>query len=206
MSAGRRTAHGWTRHGRGWYFLRMITRALSGSVRHAALVVAAVTLGAGAGCNSCRQPSAAGPAASGAAAEGYRVPPDGTTSLVRSLTGHRTAAGAVVVDGRLLLPEGTRIWVEVYPATSKTDTPLDRAELYLEAGGSFQAGPFTLPPASQYRLELTSKFDRNWQPRDVLGLVGPEGTKLPKSALASDNPQAPGGHLQYSALVTISRP
>ncbi len=111
-----------------------------------------------------------------------------------------------MVDGRLLLPEGTRLWVEVYPAASKTDTPLDRAELYLEAGGSFQAGPFTLPPASEYRLELTSKFDRNWQPQDVLGLVGPEGTKLPKSALVSDNPQAPGGRLQYSAVVTVSGP
>src|SRR5699024_8058160 len=98
----------------------------------------------------------------------YQPPPQGTTSLVQSVTARRNSAGEVVVNGRLLLPEGTRIWVDVYPAKNGADTPLGHAELYLDAGGVFEAGPFQVAAASQYRLELTSRFDRNWQPRDVL--------------------------------------
>lgn len=184
----------------------MIAHASSVGLRRTTVVLVAAALAAGAGCSACRQtPAATESAATGARAAPYQLPPQGTTSLVQSLTARRNASGEVVVSGRLLLPEATRIWVDVYPAAGG-ENPLGRAELYLDTGGVFEAGPFQVPAAAQYRLDLTSRFDRNWQPRDVLGVVGPDGSKLPKSALTPNNPQAPeaGGHLQYSGLVTVS--
>ncbi len=184
----------------------MIGRAAGG--RLSVLGVAAA-LGALAAAGACRSEPAPAGSTSGAAAQSsvapYTLPPDGTASLVQSLIGRRTADGQVVVTGRLLLPESTRVWVEVYPATSASDTPLDRAELYLTSDGSFEAGPFALPAARRFRIEITSRFNRDWQPRDVLGIVGTNGTRLPRSALTPNSAQAPqaGGHLEYSAFVDI---
>jgi hypothetical protein len=140
------------------------------------------------------------------AVERYTAPPEGTASLVQSLAAHRDRNGQTLVDGRLLLPAGTRIWVELFSIQSSPSAdPIGRAELYLGAGGSFQAGPFNLPGVSQCRVQVTSHFSRSWQAPEILSVIGLNGTKLPKSSLKPNNPSSPqsGGHFEYTGTVNV---
>jgi hypothetical protein len=160
-----------------------------------------------AGCHACRSTSSTTESEAPAAAT-YRPPAESATSLVESVRARRDASsGQVRIDGRLLLPMGARIWVDVYPAgVAQSADPIDRAELYLAANGTFEAGPFKVPAAdSQVRILVTSYFTTSWQPPDVIALVGLGGMKLPKAALRLDRPGAPGmgAHLEESATVRI---
>jgi hypothetical protein len=136
----------------------------------------------------------------------YTPPAEGTASLLESLTAQRVPDGRVAIRGKLLLPETTRIWVELFPIKAVVqDEPLGHAELYLDPGGTFEAGPFRVSGSGDFRVQVTSYFNKAWQPTDVLRAVGTKGVKLPKSALKLDNPGTPdvGGHLEYSKTVTI---
>lgn len=139
--------------------------------------------------------------------EPYTPPAEGTRSLVPSVTARKDVDGQVSVEGRLLLPAGTRVWVDVYPpgAAASAD-PLGRSELYLGPGGSFNAGPFKIPALTSLQVIFTSHFTRSWQPSDVLALVGANGMKLPKSALRPANPQSPqsGGFLETTVTVPVN--
>jgi hypothetical protein len=163
----------------------------------------AAALYGGPGCSS--KP----PAESDGAApvvERYIAPPEGTASLVQSLSVHRDRNSQTVVDGRLLLPAGTRIWVELFSITATPSAePIGRAELYLGPGGSFQAGPFNLPGITQCRIQVTSHFSRSWQAPEILSVIGLNGTKLPKSSLRPNDPSAPqsGGHFEYTSTVNV---
>jgi hypothetical protein len=172
--------------------------------RHA--VTLALVLVAGAACGrSTDEPPAPGGAPSAAA---YTPPAESATSLIEVVRARRDASsGQVRIDGRLLLPAGARIWVDVYSAAAASSAdPIDRAELYLSANGTFEAGPFKVPPAdSQLRVLITSYFTMSWQPAEVLSLVGLGGMKLPRDALRLDRPNAPGmgAHLEESQTVPI---
>jgi len=140
------------------------------------------------------------------AVEHYAAPPEGTASLVQSVKARRDRSGQTFVSGRLLLPAGTRIWVEVFsPTATPSDDPIGRAELYLGPSGSFEAGPFNLPGISQCRVQVTSHFSRAWQAPEILAVIGLNGTKLPKSSLKPNSPASPqsGGHLDYSGTLNI---
>ena len=158
-----------------------------------------------AACAQAPAPPAADQASAPASvAAPYTPPADGTATLVGPVTARRGADGQVSVEGRLLLPAGARVWVDVY-APGKTVDPIGRAELYLGPGGSFNAGPFKIAALSQLHVQFTSHFSRSWQPADVLALVGANGLKLPQSALRPANPQSPqsGGFLEASVTVPI---
>ena len=125
---------------------------------------------------------------------------------MQSATARRDGDGQVPVEGRLLLPQGARVWVDVYPPAAKDNAdPLGRSELYLGPAGAFNAGPFKVAALTQLHVQFTSHFTRSWQPADVLSLVGVNGMKLPKSALRPANPQAPqsGGFLEASVTIPI---
>ena len=175
------------------------------------LTLAIVALASGAsGCNACRStPQTDGAASAATGSETYTPPPENTTSLIESVRGRRDATtGQVTIDGRLLLPAGARIWVDLYPAgTGQSADPLARAEQYRGPRGSFAAGPFKVPPDSQFRVLITSYFTSSWQPKDVIAQVGLGGMKLPKHTLRLDRPNAPGmgAHLEQSADVTIGQ-
>jgi hypothetical protein len=158
------------------------------------------------GCGSSSPPSESSVASppSGGTTQNYVIPPEGTASLVPSLSARRDQNGQVSVSGRVLLPAGARIWVEVYPVSSPAGAdPMGRSELYLDAGGAFEAGPFKLP-AGTYRVQVTSHFNPSWQRPEVMSLIGPNGSRLPKSALRLRNPAAQsGGYLEYSGSVTV---
>jgi len=177
------------------------------SLRIAVIGVLAADIVLTVACGKAEPSAESSPAAAHeAAADAYSPPPEGTSSLVQSLTARRDSGGQVRIAGKILLPSTTRIWVEVYPATgAPQDQLLGRSELYLDPGGTFEAGPFTLSGAGPFRVQVTSYFSRSWQPADVLRAVGQKGTKLPKSALKLDDPRSPiaGGHLEYSGSVTI---
>ncbi len=163
-------------------------------------------LSTGAACSRSQPPSEAGSTPPKSTDEAYTPPPEGTSSLVQSLTARRDRNGVVKVTGRMLLPATTRIWVEIYPAkTGPQEQLLGRSELYLDPDGSFEAGPFNLSGAGPYRVLVTCYFSRSWQHPEVLRAVGLKGTKLPKSALKLDNPQTPsnGGHIEYSGALTV---
>lgn len=161
-------------------------------------------------CKASPAPEAARtPGSNEPSAPAYTAPREGTTSLVQNMKARRDANGQVTVEGRLLLPQGTRVWVELYQANSKpNEDPISRAELYLGPDGSFEAGPFNVKGARQVRTQVTSHFTLAWQPAEVIALVGLNGTKLPKSALTPNNPGAPqsGGHLDSAQNVTIEAP
>jgi hypothetical protein len=163
----------------------------------------AAALSGGAACSS--KPPAESDGA-GPVVERYTAPPEGTSSLVQSLAAHRDRNGQTVVDGRLLLPAGTRIWVELFSTQAAPSAdPIGRAELYLGPAGSFQAGPFNLPGVTQCRIQVTSHFSRSWQAPEILSVIGLNGTKLPKSSLRPNDPSAPqsGGHFEYTSTVNV---
>jgi hypothetical protein len=172
--------------------------------------LATLTLGVvvSAGCQRAAPDEQRGGAA--VATEGqqtYVVPAAGVTSLVESVRARRNERGDVVVDGRLLLPESTRVWIELYPAASPPDAdPSGRAELYLGPGGSFETEALKAPPASEFRILITSHFTRSWQSSDVLAAVGAGGAKLPAGALTPNDPNnsAAGSHLEVASLVKVS--
>jgi hypothetical protein len=181
---------------------RCRTAALAGFIAGAALV-------AGAACSKAQPASETASEPPKTADDNYKPPPEGTP-IVQSLTAHRESNGQVKVTGKILLPATTRVWVEMYPASpAPTSNPqeqlLGRSELYLDPGGTFEAGPFKLTGAGPFRVLVTSYFSRAWQPPEVLRVVGIKGTRLPKSALKLDNPQSPegGGHLEYSGSLTV---
>jgi hypothetical protein len=158
------------------------------------------------GC-SRPQPAAEAAPQSGQTSQtgGYTPPAEGTASLLQSVSAERTNAG-VMIRGKLLLPETTRVWVELFPIKAVVqDEPLGHAELYLNPDGTFDAGPFKVEGRGEFRVLITSYFSRAWQQPQVLQVIGIKGTKLPKSALKLDNPGTPGagGHLEYSKTVTI---
>ena len=172
--------------------------------------IAGAAIAAGSGCSK-PQPGSEAVSEPPKTEDNYKPPPEGTP-LVQSLTAHRESDGQVKVTGKILLPATTRVWVEMYPAATTARSPqeqlLGRSELYLDPGGSFEAGPFKLTGSGPFRVLVTSYFSRSWQPPDVLRVVGIKGTRLPKSALKLDNPQSPegGGHLEYFGSLTVSVP
>lgn len=175
----------------------------------AALLLAplvAASLGVAA-CGLSQAPESAQPESAAAeASQTYTPPREGASSLVDALAARRDANGEIVVNGTLSLPSGTRTWVELYePGAAAGADPIGRAELYLGPGGAFEAGPFKLQIGRQVRVLLTSHFSRSWQGTDVLALVGVNGTKLPRSALTPNNPQAPqsGAHLEHSTILAV---
>src|SRR5215831_649446 len=113
--------------------------ALVGSVLAAGIVLNLA-------CSKAQPADEAAPAATReAAADAYNPPPEGTSSLVQALTARRDSDGQVKIAGKILLPATTRVWVEVYPAAgAPQDQLLGRSELYLDPGGTFEAGPFKL--------------------------------------------------------------
>jgi len=177
------------------------------SLRMALIGVLAAEIVLNLACSKGEPAAETAPAAThDVAADAYSPPPEGTSSLVQSLTARRDPDGQVRIAGKILLPSTTRIWIEVYPVTgAPQDQLLGRSELYLDPGGTFEAGPFTLSGAGPFRVQVTSYFSRSWQPADVLRAVGQKGTRLPKSALKLDDPRSPiaGGHLEYSGSVTV---
>ena len=172
-----------------------------------AIIVTSFVASCAAGCGGSQGPAQSASTASVAAgaSEVYTPPPEGTSSLVQSVAARRDTNGQVIIEGRLLLPSGARLWVELFPekATAGGD-PIGRSELYLESRGVFAAGPFNLPPAT-YRVQLTSHFNRGWQSPEVLSAVGLNGVKLPNAILKPLNPTTPqsGGYLDHVGLVTV---
>lgn len=169
------------------------------------LVLSAALLGV-VGCGPSQTPSQAEPAQPSTPPETYTPPPEGTSSLVESVEARRDRKGQVMIDGKLLLPSGTKVWVELFSLKVQGGkTTLGRAEPHVASGGSFEAGPFNLPGPGQYRVQLTAHFNGAWQSPEVLAAVGSNGTKLPKAALKPDDPEFPqtGGHLEYSRSVKV---
>jgi hypothetical protein len=179
------------------------------SVRVLWIGVVAAMYGA-AGCSPAPAPASNPPATSPAVVPvpPYTPPPASATSLVESLAARREAKG-VMVTGRLLLPAGTRVWVEIFaPKAAPNADPIGRSELYLGDAGTLEAGPFDLKGATQVRVLVTSHFSRSWQPPEVLALIGSGGSKLPKASLAPNDPrtQQPGGFLEHSVMLTVGTP
>jgi hypothetical protein len=174
-------------------------------IRSICAVVLSLAVGVEIGCAQ-PQPEAQGASASAQATPAKRyAPPAEGIGLIQSVRAERTSAG-VMIRGKLLLPETTRVWVELFPIKAVVqDEPLGHAELYLNPDGSFDAGPFKVDGSGEYRVLITSYFSRAWQQPEVLQAVGIKGTKLPKSTLKLDNPGTPGagGHLEYSSTLTI---
>lgn len=157
-------------------------------------------------CGPPEPPDQAEPGQPSRSPEMYMPPPEGTSSLVHSLEARRNRKGQVTVAGQLLLPAGTALWVEVFdPNVPPGRSLVGESKPHLASGGSFEAGPFNLPRPGRYRVQLTAHFNGAWQSRDVLAVVGSNGTNLPKSALTPDDPEFPqaGGHLEYSGSVNV---
>jgi hypothetical protein len=68
------------------------------------------------------------------------------------------------------------------------------------------AGPFNLPKAGRYNVEITSYFNGPWQqPSDVIAIVGSDGKNLPVHLLVPEDAEFPsrGGHLDFQGSVTV---
>jgi len=139
-----------------------------------------------------------------AVGESYVPPPAGTKSLIREISATRNADGTITVSGVLLLPLGTKIWVERLSSAGKI---LAQAETVVGAAGTFSAGPFSdqgkAPKTGLQNIRVVSHFNDVWQPVAVLAAVGENGKKLPSSALRPYDPAFlnAGGHLEDSRTV-----
>lgn len=170
-------------------------------------LVAGIALNGLVSCSRSEEPGQIAPAKSSVSSESYIPPPEGTLSLVQSLESARDWKGEVNVVGSLLLPSGTKLWVEIFPEKPRVgERSLAKSEPRLAVGGFFQAGPFVLPKAGLYRVRLLACFNGVWQSPEVLALVGSSGTKLPKSALEPVDPEFPqsGGRFEYWSSLNVA--
>lgn len=155
---------------------------------------------------SKQQPESAAPTASSKAdtAESYAPPPPGTKSLIREISGTRNADGTVTISGVVLLPKGTKIWVERLSSAGKT---LAQDKTVVGDRGTFTDGPFSddgkAPRAGPQKVQVVSFFNGAWQPPDVLAAVGEDGKRLPLSALRPNDPEFPtaGGRVQDARTI-----
>jgi hypothetical protein len=140
-------------------------------------------------------------------AEIYIPPPAHAKSLVNNIQAHRDGKGRVVVDGKILLPQKTKIVVNIFRGKSRKGKDLvGESKTIVDFQSSFSAGPFDIPKPGEYSVEVSSYFNGPWrQPPEVIAQVGSDGTKLPKAALVPDDPEFPerGGHLDYVTIVTV---
>jgi len=140
-------------------------------------------------------------------AEVYRPPPAGTKSLVSAVEVYRDAQANVIVKGKILLPQDTKIVVDVFRANSrKLKDLVGESKTIVGFQNSFSAGPFGIPKAGRYDVEITSYFNGPWQqPAEVIAAVGAEGTKLPRAALVPEDAEFAdrGGHVDSVTSVTV---
>jgi hypothetical protein len=138
----------------------------------------------------------------------YTLSPASTRSLIQTVSAIRNAEGGLVVSGVVLLPKGTKVWVQ--PLSSDGKRILTQAETYVGNEGKFSTEPLfsgdgsILKPGPQ-KVELLSHFTNLWQSSEVLGLVGENGSKLPSAALHPDDPEFPknGGHLEEELTLSV---
>jgi hypothetical protein len=142
--------------------------------------------------------------ASAAPQTAYEVPPEGTSSLIDTVTTSRSSQGALVIYGLTKLPYGTNIAIAVYRG-SKLRGPIAETKLPIAADGSFTSGPLDAPEAGVHSIEIISYFNAIWQSPAVLALVGRNGVSLPNSALEPDDSEFPdqGGSLHHIARVKL---
>lgn len=136
----------------------------------------------------------------------YVAPPEGTKSLVESLMAKRDDRGAVIIEGKALLPRNTKIVVDVYAGRSRKGKDLvGESKTVVGFQSAFNAGPFEIPKSGTYTVQVTSFFNEIWQSPEILSLVGREGVNLPRSALDLNDPEFPqqGGYLWYAKTVQI---
>jgi len=176
-----------------------------------ALTSALAAHGCGQKTDHAQQRSEAEPAAKAS----YVLPPQGTRSLIQEVRASRDAVGGLLLEAKTLLPEGTKVHVEVSIEASKKEvrrsdgvTAGAGARLLTErvdADGILRAGPYNAPKAGKYCIAFSCYFNGAWQDEDVLALVGNDGLKLPRAALDPLDPEFPdaGGRLEYSGVVIV---
>ncbi len=122
----------------------------------------------------------------------WTPPPDSTRSLVAEFSSERSAEGALVFHGRVLLPPGTVLWLILKPPGRK---PFEPAKVSLGADGGFTSEAITdngalLRPGG-YKVVVLSWFNGAWQSPEVMSLVGEDGEKLPKRPLTPVDKEFP---------------
>jgi hypothetical protein len=109
-------------------------------------------------------------------------------SLLQELAAVRQPDGAVVVEGRVELPAGTKL--RLILRADKTMAELGMAETRVVSGGGFRSPPFLAEgrkpfPAGPCNVVILSYFNQLWQTPEVMNQVGDGGNKLAVSRLTA---------------------
>ena len=107
-------------------------------------------------------------------------------ALLHDLDARRAEGGAIVVRGRVELPDGVRIQVTLFPTGGTTILARGQASV---RNGAFETaslvGPDGALPLGRYRIELLSLFIPNWQSAEVLRRTG-DGRRLRGPGMTRD--------------------
>jgi len=147
------------------------------------------------------------PPRGGKAAEAFQLPASTTESLISNVVAVRDAQGNVAISGTILLPRKTKLVIDVFPKGSRKGKDLiGEAKAIVGFGSKFSAGPFEIPKAGSFNVNITSYFNGPWQqPAEVIDAVGEDGKKLPARLLDPYDKEFPaqGGSLNHWVTITV---
>lgn len=136
----------------------------------------------------------------------YVLPPKDTKSLVSELTAKRDATGAVVIEGTVRLPPGTKLRVERRSQSGNIEA---QSDAFVDDSGFFSSQPFSdsgkPPKEGPHRVIVISYFNKAWQSDSILNVTGEGGVNLPPVALTPNDPEFPNasGYLEETRRVTF---
>ena len=153
------------------------------------------------GCSSkpvSNSPSSSSPVATPSSPKPYVLP----TEFFLKPVVERGKDGEVYISGTTNLPDGMKMWVTLGSKKAQEDAFVH--------GGQFRSGALyqnvPIPIAGSQPLEFTAYFNRNWQSKEMLALVGEGGKNLHGSLFKLTDPDVIDSDRMLVAKFTVSMP
>jgi hypothetical protein len=127
-------------------------------------------------------------------------------SIIKGISAKRTGNGGIIIFGKVNLPKGTKIMLDLLLSANKI---AGQSDLFLKDDGAFESGIFTNKgnpyTGGKYRIKIYSYFTSRWQSKEVLLKVGENGILLKNIKLTPDDPEFPNNakHLEQSFVINF---
>lgn len=127
-------------------------------------------------------------------------------SIIKSISAKRTGNGGIIIFGKVNLPKGTKIMLDLLLSSNKI---AGQSTLFSKDDGSFESEIFTNGgnpySGGKYKVKMYSYFTSIWQSKEVLLKVGKNGILLNNFKLTPDDPEFPNNakHLEQSFVINF---